>query len=542
MPRLNFVAARSDVTEADKKAAKGKYGDVTYADEKNKKYPIDTEAHIRAAWNYINKGKNAAKYSSGDAKAIKGKIVAAWKKHIDKEGPPSAAEHSEFAMVPVKDFVVFRAGDYPQGDYSDQDLDEIVQAYSESNHSAAITVGHLSDYPDSRAPAFGWIGELKRVGSDLIASGVEMAEELLTWIKEGYYRDRSIALYNRDDSSNPTPGKLNVHHLAILGGQPPQVKGMPALAFSAADSFTEIEFQDEGMIEEIEQLAADDTIERISEEFAECVQELEAIIGEKEDDEDDEEDLVECMNAMWSCYDRASSLVRQHYNFLEKSDSIAERFMAKVEEMKEKLFKGFKLKSPLQNVATRKESDMDRIQLQEFNEKQAKLESDRKALDAKVLEFSTKEKAQKDAEAAARVARIKAQLKEFEEELIAKKYPVAKMKEDGLFAVAELLLTSNEVTFGEGKKKQPMEVLKGLIADIKPIDTSVEFTEGELEVNLADEIGVPKGMPVAKREFNMVLFAEQYRLKHLEEFKGMTVPVARAKALEGVISGRIKRS
>lgn len=81
--------------EADKKP----YGDVNYADpgyqeDGQKRYPIDTEEHIRAAWNYISKPKNAGKYSSEDASKIKAKVVAAWKKKIDKDGPPSAAEKS----------------------------------------------------------------------------------------------------------------------------------------------------------------------------------------------------------------------------------------------------------------------------------------------------------------------------------------------------------------------------------------------------------------------------------------------------------------
>lgn len=38
------------------------YGDVKYADPKNGKYPIDTEAHAKAAWAYINVAKNAAQY------------------------------------------------------------------------------------------------------------------------------------------------------------------------------------------------------------------------------------------------------------------------------------------------------------------------------------------------------------------------------------------------------------------------------------------------------------------------------------------------
>lgn len=81
------IAERKDVSP---KEGEHKYGDVTFADEKNKKYPINTPAHIRAAWNYINKPKNAAKYDARDLRSIKSKIVAAWKDKIDKAGPPSA--------------------------------------------------------------------------------------------------------------------------------------------------------------------------------------------------------------------------------------------------------------------------------------------------------------------------------------------------------------------------------------------------------------------------------------------------------------------
>jgi hypothetical protein len=45
--------------------AKKPYGDVTYADpgyqkDGKKRYPLDTEAHCRAAWSYINMPKNAS--------------------------------------------------------------------------------------------------------------------------------------------------------------------------------------------------------------------------------------------------------------------------------------------------------------------------------------------------------------------------------------------------------------------------------------------------------------------------------------------------
>lgn len=61
------------------------YGDVTYADpgyqsDGKKRYPVDTEAHARAAWSYINKGSNASAYSSGDLAKVKAKIKSALSK------------------------------------------------------------------------------------------------------------------------------------------------------------------------------------------------------------------------------------------------------------------------------------------------------------------------------------------------------------------------------------------------------------------------------------------------------------------------------
>lgn len=70
------------------------YGDVAYADpgyqaDKQKRYPIETEGHIRAAWSFINKSKNQATYTPKQVAAIKGRIVSAWKAKIDSAGPAS---------------------------------------------------------------------------------------------------------------------------------------------------------------------------------------------------------------------------------------------------------------------------------------------------------------------------------------------------------------------------------------------------------------------------------------------------------------------
>ncbi len=66
-------------------AAKELYGEVTYADtgmkaDGQKRYPIDTAEHVRAAWSYINQAKNRTDYSAADLATIEGRIKSAAKK------------------------------------------------------------------------------------------------------------------------------------------------------------------------------------------------------------------------------------------------------------------------------------------------------------------------------------------------------------------------------------------------------------------------------------------------------------------------------
>lgn len=61
------------------------YGDVAYADpgyqsDKKKRYPIDTEEHVKAALSYIGQSDNASKYSPEDLKKVKASISTAAKK------------------------------------------------------------------------------------------------------------------------------------------------------------------------------------------------------------------------------------------------------------------------------------------------------------------------------------------------------------------------------------------------------------------------------------------------------------------------------
>lgn len=79
---LGVAAEMETLTKASD--SKQPYGDVKYADpgyqkDGKKRYPLDTETHVRAAWSYINQADNASLYTAEQLASIKAKIKAAMK-------------------------------------------------------------------------------------------------------------------------------------------------------------------------------------------------------------------------------------------------------------------------------------------------------------------------------------------------------------------------------------------------------------------------------------------------------------------------------
>ena len=92
---------KAAVLEALEAKSPKPYGNVTYADPHNGKYPIDTEEHVRAAWSYINVAKNAAEYSADELAAIKQRIREAAEKFGIKIDGKSLAEVAADALVEI---------------------------------------------------------------------------------------------------------------------------------------------------------------------------------------------------------------------------------------------------------------------------------------------------------------------------------------------------------------------------------------------------------------------------------------------------------
>jgi phage head maturation protease len=78
------------------------YADPGYRPDAKRRYPIDTERHIRAAWAFIHLPGNARHYTAGQIERIKARIVAAWQAKIDRDGPPAAASEPGRAAEPAR--------------------------------------------------------------------------------------------------------------------------------------------------------------------------------------------------------------------------------------------------------------------------------------------------------------------------------------------------------------------------------------------------------------------------------------------------------
>jgi phage head maturation protease len=66
---------------AEKPYGNVSYADPGYQDDKQKRYPLDTERHVRSAWTYIHQEDNRKPYNAEQLKAIEGRIKAAGKKY-----------------------------------------------------------------------------------------------------------------------------------------------------------------------------------------------------------------------------------------------------------------------------------------------------------------------------------------------------------------------------------------------------------------------------------------------------------------------------
>lgn len=140
---------------------------------------------------------------------------------------------------------IFRAGDYRdkgKGLVTREDLTRVVASYDPSFHEAPVTVGHPAD----NLPAFGWIGSLELQGDVLVAREKQVDPQFNELRQAGRYKKRSASFYTGTD------GKISgLRHVAYLGAQPPEVKGLRDVKFEDnGRGFIEMDFAEEDQVAE----------------------------------------------------------------------------------------------------------------------------------------------------------------------------------------------------------------------------------------------------------------------------------------------------
>ncbi|HSA05678.1 MAG TPA: phage protease [Candidatus Gastranaerophilales bacterium] len=129
-----------------------------------------------------------------------------------------------------KFFEIFRAGKYPQGTFTEKDIELLAKNYDPKFCEAPITLDH-----DQSGPAYGWIEELKAENGVLKALFRDVSGELKELVLTGKYRKVSVEIYKDLEGKGPY-----LKSVSFLGAAIPQVKGMEPVEFKEGESETYI--------------------------------------------------------------------------------------------------------------------------------------------------------------------------------------------------------------------------------------------------------------------------------------------------------------
>lgn len=148
---------------------------------------------------------------------------------------------------------IFAAGKHNGEPYTEKDLDDMVAAFSALDFVPALKQGHVKD--ETGLPALGYVVNLRRVGSKLIADFVDMPQEVYDAIKSKRFARVSAEVFHNFHRGGITFRRV-LKAVALLGVEIPAVHGLKPLHEFAADSFdalTSIEFNSQEELNMVEE-------------------------------------------------------------------------------------------------------------------------------------------------------------------------------------------------------------------------------------------------------------------------------------------------
>ncbi|MGL5079277.1 MAG: hypothetical protein ACRDBG_26035 [Waterburya sp.] len=117
--------------------------------------------------------------------------------------------------------------------YTDRELEQVCKNYDPTRHKAPVQIGHV----ESTSPAYGWIEKLVYDrGRGVVMATVSYLDEAVDVIRKKLYQFVSATFYPPNCPNHPKNGSgFYLKALALLGAQPPAVKGLPPLEFCDYD-------------------------------------------------------------------------------------------------------------------------------------------------------------------------------------------------------------------------------------------------------------------------------------------------------------------
>ena len=198
----------------------------------------------------------------------------------------------------MKYFQVFKAGKYPQGEFTQKDVEEIAKNYDPSFCEAPITIDH-----EQTGPAYGWVDKVKTDGDILQVSFKDTPKSFQDDVNAGKYKKVSVELYKNLEGKG--------HYLkavSFLGAAIPQVKGLEPVKFM--DSESEI-FEFEVLEDETETFSQEE-IDNLKKQ----VEDLENQIAKFKEKDKQKEQKLETIKSL---KDKISALTDEVSTFKEKA-------------------------------------------------------------------------------------------------------------------------------------------------------------------------------------------------------------------------------
>lgn len=207
----------------------------------------------------------------------------------------------------IRGVEIFDIGTHNGDKYTDRDLDDMVAAFGVLDYRPSVKIGHTKDVAGS--PSYGWITNLRKQGTKLVADFESMHDSVIEAIRKKMYNAVSSEIYfNLKRGGKEFRRALKA--VALLGAEVPAVAGLKPLhkmEFAAVGEF-EKEFASDdapltvsaqAMFESLSERMAvlinyqesdmklrDKQIKKFTDDLAEITKQIAALAGSSDKDKD----------------------------------------------------------------------------------------------------------------------------------------------------------------------------------------------------------------------------------------------------------------